>query len=193
LVNINLYKQKKPKLKLLTVLFLIAVLLLPVLALRVTIETIKQSKLADIRGKYQYARSYIGEDDIEVMINRIKAENVKVVNKTAMIRTETERIKKDLIYAGLSSDFIGELGFQYDRYKVSEKIFIEAMTIKRGQDFFLKYYNVNGDHMTEYGFSESLKSAYKSNGISLTDKSVTIDFMLMNILQEELTAKTAKY
>ncbi|HPF16982.1 MAG TPA: hypothetical protein P5107_10635 [Thermotogota bacterium] len=193
MVNINLYKKKKSKLKLTTVLFLIAILLLPVLALRVTIETIKQSKLSDIRAEYQYARSYIGTEDIEPMINRIKAENVKTVNKTAMIRVETDRIKKDLIYAGRSTAFVGEMGIQYDRYKANEKIFIESMTVKRGQDFFVKYYNVTENHQIDYGFSEGLKKAYQSSGMLITDKKVTIDFMLVNILQEELTAKTAKY
>lgn len=193
MVNINLYKKKKPKLKLTTVLVLIAILLLPVLALRVTIETIKQSNLAEIRGKYQYARNFIGNDDIEAMISQIKNENTKVVGKTNIIKTETERIKKDLVYAGLSTDFINELGLQYDRFKANEKIFIEKMNISRGKDFFLKYYNVNGKNLGNHRFSEELKKAYKNNGLTLTENRVTIDFMLVNILQEELTAKTAKY
>ena len=193
MVNINLYKKKKSKLKLTTMLVLIGVLLLPVLALRLTIESIKQSNLAEIRGKYQYARSFIGDDDIEAMINQIQNENNRVVIKTNSIRTETDRIKKDLVYAGLSSDFISELGAQYDRFKSTEKIFIEIMSIKRGEDFFLKYYNVNGSQMVGHKFSEGLKSAYKENGMSITEKKLTIDFMLVNILQEELTAKTAKY
>jgi len=193
LVNINLYKKKKSKLKLTTVLVLIAVLLLPVLALRLTIESIKQSNLTEIRGKYQYARSYIGDDDIEAMNNRIKNENIRVVNKTASIRAETDRIKKDLVYAGLSTDFIDELGMQFERFRSTEKIFIEAMNINRGEDFFLKYYNVNETKMANHKFSEGLKAAYINNGLALSDKRVTIDFMLVNILQEELTAKTAKY
>ena len=193
MVNINLYKQKKPKLKLTTVLVLIAILLLPVLALRLTIETIKQSNLSEIRGKYQYARSFIGTDDIEPMIQRTNSENISLVNRTNRIKNETERVKKDLIYAGLSSDFINELGIQYDRFKASEKIFIEAMKINRGKDFFLKYYNVNGKDYQNHQFSEALKKAYQTNGLSFSEKQVTIDFMLVNILQEEITAKTAKY
>jgi len=193
LVNINLYKKKKSKLKLTTVLVLIAVLLLPVLALRLTIESIKQNNLAEIRGKYQYARNFIGDDDIEAMTNRIKNENIRVVNKTNTIRTETDRIKKDLVYAGLSTDFIGELGVQYDRFRSTEKIFIEAMNIKRGEDFFLKYYNVSESKMVNHKFTEGLKAAYISNGLVLSDKKMTIDFLLVKILQEELTAQTAKY
>lgn len=193
MVNINLYKKKKPKLKLTTVLVLIAALLLPVIALRLTIETIKQTNLAEIKGKYQYARTYVGDDDLEVMTSRIKSENTRVISKTNTIKAETERIKKDLVYAGLSSDFINELGIQYDRYKTNEKIFIEAMNITRGKDFFLKYYDVNGKVFGNYKFSEELKKAYKRNGLSLTANQVTIDFMLVNILQEEITAKTAKY
>jgi hypothetical protein len=175
------------------VLVLIAALLLPVIALRLTIETIKQTNLAEIKGKYQYARTYIGDDDLEVMTSRIKSENTRVISKTNTIKAETERIKKDLVYAGLSSDFINELGIQYDRYKTNEKIFIEAMNITRGKDFFLKYYDVNGKVFGNYKFSEELKKAYKRNGLSLTANQVTIDFMLVNILQEEITAKTANY
>ncbi|MEA1883479.1 MAG: hypothetical protein U9N62_03040 [Thermotogota bacterium] len=193
MVDINLYKKKKPKLKLTTVLVLIAILLLPVLALRLTIETIKQTNLAEIKGKYQYARTYIGDDDIEVITSRIKSENTKVVSQTNTIKAEIERIKKDLVYAGLTSDFINELGIQFDRYKANEKIFLEAMNITRGKDFFLKYYNVNSKNFDNHQFSEELKKAYETNGLSLTTNQVTIDFMLVNILQEEITAKTAKY
>jgi len=193
LVNINLYKKKKPKLKLTTVLVLIAALLLPVIALRLTIETIKQTNLAEIKGKYQYARTYIGDDDLEVMNNRIKNENTRLVSKTNTIKAETGRVKKDLIYAGLSSDFINELGVQFDHYKANEKIFIEAMNITRGKDFFLKYYDVNRKEFGNHKFSEELKKAYKTIGLTLTTNQVNIDFMLVNILQEEITAKTAKY
>lgn len=193
MVNINLYKKKKPKLKLTTILVLIGVFLLPVLALRLTIENLKQTNLAEIRGKYQYARSFIGEDDITGMTNRIKSENITIVNKSNSIKTEMDSIKRDLIYAGLSTDFISELGVQYDRVKSSEKVFIESMKIIRGEDFFVKYYNVNGGQMANHKFSEGLKTAYKANGLTLTDKRMTIDFMLVNILQEELTAKTANY
>lgn len=193
MVNINLYKQKKPKLKLTTVLVLIIILLLPVLALRLTIETIKQSNLTELRGKYQYARSFIGEDKVETIIQRLRNENTTMVNKINRINVETNQIKKDLVYAGLSSDFINELGIQYDHFKSVEKIFIEAMKITRGEDFVIKYYDANGKNLGNHRFSEELKKAYQANGLSLTTNQLTIDFLQVNILQEEITAKTAKY
>jgi hypothetical protein len=67
------------------------------------------------------------------------------------------------------------------------------MNITRGKDFFLKYYDVNGKEFGNHKFSEELKKAYKTSGLTLTTNQVNIDFMLVNILQEEITAKTAKY
>jgi len=193
LVSINLYRQKKSKLKLTTVLFLIAVLLLPVIALRITIETIKQNNLAEIRSRYQHSRKFIGDEDIKSIIKVIGNENIKTLNRTNSIKAETERIKGDLVYAGLSSDFINELGFQYSVYADTEKIFIDTITIERGKDFFLKYYDVSDEYPVEHRFAKSLKNAYKKSGVKIEEKSLKIDFMLVNILQEELTAKTSKY
>jgi len=188
-----LYKQKKSKLKITTILVLIGVFLLPVLALRLTLETMKQNNLAEIKCKYQYARSYIGEGDISSMINRINSENNMIVTKTNHLRSETERIKKDIVYAGVSTDFIEELGIHYNQTKTTEKVFIESIKINRGQDFFLKYFNVNSKNMENHQFSQGLKQAYQSNGSKIDERRMIIDFMLVNILQEELTVKTATY
>lgn len=193
MVNINLYKKKKSKLKLTTILVLIGVFLLPVLALRLTLETIKQNNLAEIKGKYQYARSYIDEGDIKKMINRLQSENSMIVNKTNRLRSETERIKKDIVYAGVSTDFIDELGIHYNQTKATEKVFIESIKINRGQDFSLNYFNVNSKNMKDHQFSKGLKQAYQANGLRIDEKRMMIDFMLVNILQEELTIKTAGY
>jgi hypothetical protein len=169
------------------------IFLLPILALRYTIETIKNTNISEIRSKYQYASQYIEAKSIIDSINELENQDSITRNKTLKIANETERVESDIIYANLTSDFIKELGIQYDRFEKTEKIFIDSMAINRETDFSVKYYNIVQNLLGIYNFSRELKTAYKKNGLSIEENNMKIDFMLIDILQEEITAKTASY
>ncbi len=193
MVNINLYRTKKAKLKLTTILVLTIILLLPVVAIRFTIETIKTLNISEIRSRYQYSSTYIGTGDIKSSIDELDTQDTLIRSRTVKVANETKRVESDIVYANLTSDFIGELGYQYERFTGTEKVFIDEMNIKRGTDFTVNYYDVSKNLLGIHNFSRELKNAYRESGISISEKNVKIDFMLVDILQEELTAKTSSY
>lgn len=193
MVNINLYRNKKEKFKLTTIIVFIAILLLPVIALRFTIETIKTLNVSEIMSRYQYSGRYIDTGNIAASINELDQQDAAIRSRTINIANETRRIEADIIYANLTSDFIREVGYQYNRFADTEKIFIDQMSIKRGSDFRINYYDVSQNLLGVHNFSRELKSAYNRYGLSIGEENVVIDFMFVDILQEQLTAKTSSF
>ena len=193
MVNINLYRHKRPKFKITTILILTVILLVPVFAFRISVGNIKAKEAETIRGQSTYSSQLIDAEDLEASIDTLERENNNVLTKTGRLRKEKERIEKELVYANVSNTFIESLGEQYRRFRNVEKIFLDRMAINRGSDFTVRYYDIVENQIGTHNFTRELKNAYRQNGFSIEPDELTIDFLKVDILQTAITAKTSEY
>ena len=134
MVNINLYKNKKQKFKITTILFLIAILLLPVLGYRVTLMTLKNNEMQKIRATNPQSGIVLRAtpiSDYEGSIRLLNAKDEETKTQISILQSERRNLERSLVYAMITRKFFQAIDESYQKFSREERVFIDSILIER--------------------------------------------------------------
>lgn len=197
MVKVNLYRRKKQKLKFSTVLFLTLILLLPIVAFRISFESIIRTNLEDLKVVYgavlKENRLSLGSDlgqAIEMVENRnnLLALNIRKLSSNIQI------VEKDFSMKLESKNVLKSFDEFWQTYSQRNKLYLKNIsfnTLKNSYSF--AYYELS--NRNDFNSQQILSEFFENLGLypdySGSDKAVRKFGSFMAMFQQVNLSKKA--
>jgi len=197
LLNINLYKNKKQKLKITTILFLIVILLLPVMGYRVTLMTLKSNEMQKIRASNPQSGSVLFAtpvSDYEGSILLLNAKDEETKTLISILQTERRNLERSLVYAMITRKFFRAVDDSYHKFSREERVFIDSIQIERKSKIEIDFYDIplKAGSAQFLFYNDVLRNIDQIIG-NTRNQSQQMGFMELTALKTKITVDTSKY
>jgi len=197
LLNINLYKNKKQKLKITTILFLIVILLLPVLGYRVTLMTLKNNEMQKIRATNPQSGIVLRAtpiSDYEGSIRLLNAKDEETKTQISILQSERRNLERSLVYAMITRKFFQAIDESYQKFSREERVFIDSILIERKSKIEIDFYDIplKAGSAQFLFYNDVLRNIDQIIG-NTRNQSQQMGFMELSALKTKITVDTSKY
>lgn len=185
MVNINLYKKKRQKFKITTVLFLIFIFLLPVIAFRVTLWTWKNTEISTFRQRFPIASSVVPDGSLGNLSKtavEIRQKETSLKDEIIKLQVQSKSIENDIVYSYLIGNYLESFSKSYYNIKDKDKVFLKRLNLLRNNKFEVEYYDIpyNGNI---YNFFNEFNRNLSSLPLNYNSRRADINFLFLNALE----------
>lgn len=141
MVGVNLYKRKKVKLKITTFLLLCAILILPVAAFRITLNTMREMEISSIRAESPHASRFLtgAIQDLGSAAQQLNQESTLMNQRIRNLQAGSRELENNVLYQVKVQNALEQFLESIHAFPHS-RIYINAISIARGRDLKLDFF-----------------------------------------------------